>query len=146
MNPDERGAYPTDLARPTIEYRSPDGSAFSHLLLAAVDLAAPRRAWLGRRPASWPPGSRSSADTSPGGARDARELPGIGGGRGAQPARAPRVLRGAAACRRRLDRLRRSAELEAEADEGLAARLPQLPAAERLAESRRLMHKDLHKH
>jgi hypothetical protein len=37
-------------------------------------------------------------------------------------------------------------KLEAEADDGLGARLHALPAAERLKESRRLMHKDLHKH
>ncbi|MGB6640882.1 MAG: glutamine synthetase, partial [Thermoanaerobaculia bacterium] len=37
-------------------------------------------------------------------------------------------------------------KLEAEADHGLSARLYSLPAAERLKESRRLMHKDLHKH
>ncbi len=37
-------------------------------------------------------------------------------------------------------------KLEAEADDGLSARLRALPAAERLAASRRLMHKDLHKH
>jgi len=36
--------------------------------------------------------------------------------------------------------------LRAEADEDLSARLRGLPAAERLVESRRLMHKDLHKH
>ena len=36
--------------------------------------------------------------------------------------------------------------LEAEVDEDLAARLAELPAAERLTEARRLMHKDLHKH
>ena len=36
--------------------------------------------------------------------------------------------------------------LEAEADEGLTEALRRLPAAERLRESRRLMHKDLHKH
>ena len=37
-------------------------------------------------------------------------------------------------------------KLTAEADEGLVARLKGLPAAERLDESRRVMHKDLHKH
>ena len=39
MNPFEEGAYPAAIARPTVEYRSPDGSAFGHLLLAAVTLA-----------------------------------------------------------------------------------------------------------
>jgi hypothetical protein len=37
-------------------------------------------------------------------------------------------------------------KLEDERDEGLGERLRALPAAERLAASRRLMHKDLHKH
>jgi hypothetical protein len=37
-------------------------------------------------------------------------------------------------------------KLESERDEGLSVRLKALPAAERLMASRRLMHKDLHKH
>jgi hypothetical protein len=37
-------------------------------------------------------------------------------------------------------------KLKGEADEGLSARLKALPAAERLMASRRLMHKDMHKH
>jgi hypothetical protein len=37
-------------------------------------------------------------------------------------------------------------KLEDERDEGLGERLRALPAAARLAASRRLMHKDLHKH
>jgi hypothetical protein len=37
-------------------------------------------------------------------------------------------------------------KLQDEADEGLSQRLRALPAAERLAHARHLMHKDLHKH
>jgi len=37
-------------------------------------------------------------------------------------------------------------KLRDEADEGLSERLRALPAAERLQASRRLMHKDIHKH
>ncbi len=40
MNPAETGPYPESLARPTVEYRSPDGSAFGLLLLAAVTMCA----------------------------------------------------------------------------------------------------------
>ena len=36
MNPAETGDYPRSISRPTVEYRSPDGSAFPHLLLAAM--------------------------------------------------------------------------------------------------------------
>ncbi len=36
FNPGEDGEYPADLARPTVELRSPDGSAFTYLLLSAI--------------------------------------------------------------------------------------------------------------
>lgn len=40
MNPNEDGEYPGAVSRPTIEYRSPDGSAFVNLLLAAATVCA----------------------------------------------------------------------------------------------------------
>ncbi|MCP3960659.1 MAG: glutamine synthetase [bacterium] len=145
MNPDEDGPYPGDLARPTIEYRSPDGTAFAHLLLAAVTLAV------------------EEGLTSPDSLDLARRLE-VEGNVFKRPEvkdALERLPSTAVAAARRLADERSFFEaggfpprlvelviekLEAEADEGLDARLRALPAAERLVESRRLMHKDLHKH
>ncbi len=140
MNPGETGPYPAGLARPTVEYRSPDGSAFPHLLLAAITLAiadgladpaalalaraaeagaAERPSELGELPRSAVEAARRLAD-----GRAFFERGGF----------APKLI----------DRV--LGQLRAEADEDLSERLRRLPAAERLVESRRLMHKDLHKH
>ncbi len=152
VNPAEKGAYPRSLSRPTIEYRSPDGSAFGHLLLAAVTLAVEegltetRCLDLARglevkgnifsredraAPLRGDPGSLErlpvSAVDAAGELRRSRAFFEDGG---FPPALIDVVLR----------------KLEVETDEGLSARLRALPAAERLAASRRLMHKDLHKH
>jgi glutamine synthetase len=129
------------MARPTVEYRSPDGSAYAHLLLAAVTtaveagLADPRAAERARR---------LEVDGS---AEEVAELAQL-------PASAVAAADELAAERgffeqrgfppRLLDLV--LAKLRAENDDGLSARLARLPAAERLRESRRLMHKDLHKH
>lgn len=143
VNPAEPGLYPEDLARPTVEYRGPDGSAFSRLLLAAVTLCA------------------EAGLTNPEAREVARrlEVTGEAGEEGiGELERLPATAVEAAA------RLRRdraffqergfpaglielvAGKLEAEADDRLGRRLDDLPAAERLKESRRLMHKDLHKH
>ena len=142
MNPEEPGEYPKDLSRPTIEYRSPDGSAFTHLLLAAVTLAA------------------EHGLTEPS-ARDAARVLTADAAKAVSPEDLRRLPASAVAAARSLRQHRDFfeeagmpsplvdfvvARLEAEADEDLAARLRLLPAGERLAESRRLMHKDLHKH
>lgn len=145
MNPEETGDYPADLSRPTIEYRSPDGSAFSQLLLAAVALSVKDglqstasadiarrlevegnifaddqlRDSLERLPASAVEAAASL--------REHREF----FERGGFPAQLIDLVLG---------------KLESEADEGLTERLKALPAAERLQTARRLMHKDLHKH
>jgi glutamine synthetase len=145
MNPREEGELPSALSRPTVEYRSPDGSAFPHLLLAAVTLAVEEgltaeeslerarelevtgdltdRADLGE-------GLDQLPDTAVAAARALREER-VFFEQGGFP---PRLLDAVIA------------KLEAERDEGLSERLQALPVAERLAESRRLMHKDLHKH
>lgn len=144
MNPAESGDYPESVGRPTVEYRSPDGSAFPHLLLAAVALAV------------------EEGVLNPAGADLARELE-IAGERVSRRelrdfAQLPQTAVASARCLREgrgffeqrgfparmIDLV--VARLEAEADEGLSSRLRSLPAAERLRESRRLMHKDLHKH
>ncbi len=145
MNPAEEGDYPRSLARPTVEYRSPDGSALCHLLLAAVTLAVdegltePGHLDLARKLevtgnifsreelSGSLEGLPVSAVAAAAALRRARSFFEDGG---LPPALIDVVLR----------------KLEAEADDGLSARLRALPAAERLAASRRLMHKDLHKH
>lgn len=145
MNPDERSEYPGGLARPTAEYRTPDGSAFPLLLLAAVTLCV----------------ERGLAD--PGAAELARKLE-VTGNIFSQPdvldalESLPPTAVAAAAC---LDEEREFFEaggfpprmidivigqLRTEADELLSARVQALPATERLTESRSVMHKDLHKH
>jgi glutamine synthetase len=145
VNPDEKGSYPEGLSRPTVEYRSPDGSAFSQLLLAAVALCAEAgltsdesadfarglevegnifeddqlREQLERLP-----GSAAAAAATLRKDRDFFEQGGF------PPQLIDLVLK----------------KLEGEEDERLSERLRALPEAERLQSARRLMHKDLHKH
>ncbi len=145
MNPDERSDYPTSISRPTVEYRSPDGSAFPHLLLAAITqcvqdgLLAPdslqfaaglevkgnifSQPELLDRLAQLPPTAVQAA----GSLRENRKFFEDRG----YPSRLIDVV---------------IRKLETESDEGLNEKLKALPASERLVESRRLMHKDLHKH
>lgn len=145
VNPAEQGPYPAGLSRPTVEYRSPDGSAFAHLLLAAVTLCV--ESGLSGADAL----ERARGLEVRGNIFEQRELL-------ASLEQLPSTAL-AAAARLKKDRaffeergfparlIELVAEkLEAEADERLAQRLEGLPPAERLAESRRLMHKDLHKH
>lgn len=145
MNPHETGDYPGEAGRPTVEYRSPDGSAFPHLLLAGVTLATadgladPAAVELAR--CAEVDGGRPGAAES---ASALGELP-TSAAAAARALDAGRALyeRGGFPARL-IDRT--LAQLRAEGDENLIERLRRLPAAERLAESRRLMHKDLHKH
>jgi len=145
MNPEENGAYPADLSRPTIEYRSPDGSAFCHLLLAALTTSITDGLLD-------PAAEELAAGTEVQG--NVFRQPEAVSALGYLPASAVEAAR-------RLDEGRAFFEqrgfpprlielvigkLKSEVDEDLAARLRRLPAAERLTESRRLMHKDLHKH
>ena len=143
MNPAEKSAYPSELARPTVEYRSPDGSAFAHLLLAAVTLAAyegltsAESLALARKlevKGNLSPSGESIFESLPASAvaaaRSLRQSRSFFEQGGFPPALVDRVLE----------------KLEAEDDEGLSEKLRALPAAERLDASRRLMHKDLHKH
>ncbi len=143
MNPREASPLPPSLARPTVEYRSPDGSAFPHLLLAAISLAVEEALTsdesleLARRLEVGNPAAEGSGDgyeqlpaTAVAAARVLAEQRAFFEAGGFSPQVIDFVVR----------------KLEAEADDGLSARLRALPAAERLVESRRLMHKDLHKH
>lgn len=145
MNPEERGDYPGSISRPTVEYRSPDGSAFPHLLLAGITLciqdgllsedslqlaanlevegnifAQPE---LLDRLKQLPPTAVQAAGSL-------RENRGFFEERGFPARLIDVVIR----------------KLVTENDEGLNEKLRALPASERLEESRRLMHKDLHKH
>jgi glutamine synthetase len=142
MNPGEDGAYPDKLARPTVEYRSPDGSAFVQLLLAAVTICA------------------EEGMIAPESVHIARSLEVAPGTRG-EPGSFEQLPDTAVAAAEKLKDGRTFFEergvptrmidivaekLTDEADVGLTEKLRALPAAERLAASRRLMHKDLHKH
>lgn len=153
MNPGEEGPYPEGLARPTVEIRSPDGSAFPQLLLAGLTAAIldgltdPGAVELARL-------AEAGGDGTAGSAAGAPATEGATTGLGRLPRSAVEAGEFLAAARgfwerqgfapALLDRV--IAQLSAEADDDLADRLRRLPAAERLAESRRLMHKDLHKH
>ena len=140
MNRDEAGAYPEHLARSTIEYRSPDGSAFPLMLLAAVAACAeagagdPGAASLARRLEATPDSDLDAFELLPGSAvaaaRALREGRAFFEERGFPPRLVDHVC----------------SKLDAEQDETLGEVLRALPAAERLEESRRIMHKDLHKH
>ena len=145
MNPDEASVYPDSIARTTVEYRSPDGSAFSQLLLAAVTLcveeglSSDESKELARR-----------AEVSDGSV----DIPEAAGSPDRLPASAVEAARSLRENReffeergfapRLIDLV--VGKLEGESDEGLNARLTALPAGERLKASRRLMHKDVHKH
>ena len=142
MNPDESGRYPERLSRPTIEYRSPDGSAFVHLLLAAVTscgedgMMAPESVHIAKslelspdRPGDLEP-FEQLPDTAVAAAETLENSRGFYEDRGV-PSRLTDIV---------------IEKLQDETDVGLTEKLRAMPAAERLAASRRLMHKDLHKH
>ena len=142
MNPREDGAYPEGVARPTIEYRSPDGSAYPHLLLAAVAMCA--AAGVGSSDAV---ALAHRLEVNPQKARDLEgfeQLPATAVAAAHALARDRAFFEQGGMSPRLIDIVIR--KLEDERDEGLGERLRALPAAERLAASRRLMHKDLHKH
>ena len=143
VNPAEPGDYPADLSRPTIEYRGPDGSAFHHLLLAAVTACA-EHGMTAEALRHSGAALEVGADTTAEELTELCQLPGsaVAAGRSLRQHRSFFEERGMAP--RLIDYV--IGRLEAEADEDLASRLAELPAAERLAEARRLMHKDLHKH
>lgn len=142
MNPLETGDYSETLARPTIEYRSPDGSAFVLLLLAAVTICAeegviaPESIHVAKSLEVSPdhPSEFGEFEQLPDTAVAAAETLDRGRAffeeRGVPPRLIDVVIE----------------KLKDESDVGLTEKLRALSAAERLAASRRLMHKDLHKH
>jgi glutamine synthetase len=151
MNPGEDGPYPEQLARPTIEIRSPDGSAFPQLLLAGLTAAIldgltdSAAVALARRAAADGGGTAGEPSAEAGETVEGLgRLPRSAVEAGELLARARDFYQAQGFAPALLDRV--IAQLRAEADDDLADRLRRLPAAERLTESRRLMHKDLHKH
>lgn len=142
MNPNEPGDYPELRSQATVEFRSPDGSAFSNLLLAAVTacigeglvsekaIEVARRLEVGTRAE----GDGEGVERLPASAREASER--------LQERRAFLEERGFPAAL--IDMV--AEKLRSENDRELEYRLRGLPAADRLAETRRIMHKDLHKH
>jgi glutamine synthetase len=143
FNPVDESSEIVDLSRPTVEYRSPDGSAFSHLLLLAVTgavengLVTPNCRDLARR-------LEVTSTTSAADLEEMSLLPGsaVAASQSLQQERG--IFEDSGMPPQLLDYV--IDRLKAEADGELARRLRALPAAERLEESRRLMHKDLHKH
>jgi glutamine synthetase len=145
MNPRESSAHPSGIGRPTIEYRGPDGSAFPHLMLAAVALCV-EEGLAGERALALAKELEIAGDASgeQAPAKTLEQLPqtAVAAGERLRADRAFFEERGFPP--RLIDIV--IDKLLSERDEGLSRRLTRLPAAERLAESRRLMHKDLHKH
>lgn len=145
FNPEERADLPGDLARQTVEFRGPDGCAFSHLLLAA--LAACVEDGL-LSPASLDLAERLHVEGDLfGQAELLSKLPKL-------PASAAEAARSLAEHRAFFEQRAFPAslidlviaKLGEEDDEGLAGKLAALPVDERLRHLRRVMHKDLHKH
>jgi len=141
MNPDEASAYPDNPGRPTIEYRSPDGSAQPYLLLAAIALCVEdglsskdARSLANRLELTGDASEATAFEVLPQTAVAAAEALETKRGFFEAHGIAPQII----------DIM--IEKLRLESDTGLAERLRRLPAAERLAESRRIMHKDLHKH
>ena len=144
-NPTEGGIYPENIARTTVEYRSPDGSAFSQLLLAAVTLcveeglSSTESEALARQLEV----SDGSTDTPEAG-RPLDQLPACAVAAAGSLGEHREFFEERGVSPRLIDLV--IGKLEGESDEGLNARLKALPAGERLKASRRLMHKDVHKH
>ena len=145
FNPAETGGFPASLARPTVEFRSPDGSAFTYLMLAAITICV--EDGLGSDEALKlaqdlhvegnifaKPEVVERLQSLPAHAVEAaqclREARGFFEGRGFSPELIDIVLD----------------KLEDEDDDQLSEKLRDLPAADRLRQSRVLMHKDVHKH
>jgi len=139
MNPDETEAAPPVDSQATVEFRSPDGSAFPHLLLAAVTACVAEGVSRpdGRRRAlslELPVAADRPLDTLPGSAAEAaerlRDRRAFFESRGFPSAWIDLVIE----------------KLVEENDRDLAARLGGLAAEQRAVELRRILHKDLHKH
>ena len=145
FNPEEQGDYPQDLARPTVEFRSPDGSAFTYLLLSAITASVldgmerddsqelARRLRVDGNVFAQPE-LAASLESLPAHAVEAAQC--------LDDARA--FFEGYGFSPRLIDLVVR--RLRREDDDQLSERLRRLPAADRLRQTRARMHKDAHKH
>ena len=127
----------------TVELRTPDGSAMTHLLLAGIamsaewgvmndeSLAAAERTYLGVHGAQANEGLAALPRSCVESARTLRSKRHHYERNGVFSARIVDYVCGL---------------LEAEDDDGMNARLAALPADDRLRETRKIMHKDLHRH
>lgn len=145
FNSAEQGTYPADLARPTIELRSPDGSAFTDLLLASLAACA------------------LDGLTDEGSLALARELQ-VEGNIARMPEVAARLDDLPSCCVDAAGSLQQNRaffeangfapriidividKLMDEMDKGLVQSLMPLPPSERMKSIHMLMHKDVHKH
>jgi glutamine synthetase len=153
LNPREAGDFRKGKGRQTVELRSPDGSAIIHLLLAGIVMAAD---WCFKEDKSF------SVKNSP--LELAQKLY-VKGNVFADQKLLKRLPCLPASCvesgrvlLKKRDHYEREGVfppsiidwlarlLQEEDDEGLNKRLADLPADDRLRETRKIMHKDLHKH
>ncbi|MGA9115962.1 MAG: glutamine synthetase family protein [Bacteroidota bacterium] len=146
LNPQESGPAPGPEPRQTVELRSPDGSAIAHLLLGGITMAAE---WGLTNPAAEEAASRLYVSGNI--FQDEgllRSLPCL-----------PRsCVESAAILREKRQLYEREGVfppsvleyvaglLEEQNDEHMNRRLMDLPADDRLHETRKIMHKDLHRH
>lgn len=145
FNPGEQGEFPAGLARPTVEFRSPDGSAFTYLMLVAL-LACARDGLTSDTSIATAkelevhgnifhdPEVLARLESLPAHAVHAGELLEQHRGFFEQNGFAPQLIDIVVT------------KLKAEDDDELSEKLRALPAADRLKRSRILMHKDVHKH
>lgn len=145
INPQETRPYTTDDGRQTVELRSPDGSAIVHLLLAGITMAAEwgltQNESLELADRLYVSGNIFKDDTL---LRSLRSLP-------------TSCVASAHIIEERRDLYERNGifpasiidfaakMLRAEDDDRINIRLMDLPADDRLLETRKIMHKDLHR-
>ncbi|MDD8026793.1 MAG: glutamine synthetase family protein [Acidobacteriota bacterium] len=153
VNPGDTESYMAEGSRQTVELRSPDGSAITHLLLAGIVMAA-----------DWA-FNDSRTLFGDGGPLELAERLYIKGNIHADPELLKRLPKLPASCVESARLLLAKRDLyerdgifpppvidyvirllEKEKDEDMSVRLANLPADDRLHETRRIMHKDLHRH
>lgn len=143
VNPQVRNSAPQPEVVQTVELRTPDGSASTHLLLAGITMAA-----------EWGLSFNTSLQIA--------DKTYLSAGTTHHNAELMALPRSCVESARTLGKKRELYErehvfaptvidyvcklLEAENDDGMNARLAALPADDRLRETRKIMHKDLHRH
>jgi glutamine synthetase len=141
MNPDETGPLPDVESQATVEFRSPDGSAFPHLLLAAITQCVTHGLTRGDGLDQARKLELSAYDAKD---RALETLP-TSAAEAAQRLKENRVFfEGCGFPEMWIDLV--VEKLLQEDDHDLAGKLKSLPAKERDLMLRRILHKDLHKH